>query len=373
MGEGGASMDGNMRLHNELGKSADLRVHGGRIDVAASLYPAAPQPWIDLSTGINPIAWPVPQIAIERYQRLPLASETSALTDAAADFYGLPANARIVPVPGSEIAIRLVPRLMRSERVGILTPTYGSHPAAWREAGAEVLELMALPDPERTALETLVIVNPNNPDGRVLPGAELANFANVWTEAGRRLIVDEAFAEVAEGASLLAMPELPAGVVVLRSLGKFFGLAGLRVGFVAVAESEASVWHHLLGDWPISGPACEIATLALRNVSWIAATRERLARDRKRLDGMLAQAGFGVLGGTDLFGLFEAPDEADWLDHFARAGILVRAFAAAPRHYRIGLPGDEAAWRRLELACRAASSPARRPNTAQSVTPRPAR
>jgi cobalamin biosynthetic protein CobC len=372
--EGGTSMDGNMRLQGELGKSADdLLGHGGRIDAATRLYPSAPGPWIDLSTGINPIAWPVPQIAIARYQRLPLKREISEVTAAAADFYGLPANAEIVPVPGSEIAIRLLPRLLPPGRVGILTPTYGSHIAAWREAGAEVLELTELPDPKDGGLENFVVVNPNNPDGRLLPCAELASFAKIWTGAGRRLIVDEAFAEVAEGASLLATPELPVGVVVLRSLGKFFGLAGLRVGFVVVARSDASAWHHLLGDWPVSGPACEISTSALRDRAWITATRARLAMDRKRLNRTLEQTGFRVLGGTDLFGLFESPDESDWLDHFARAGILVRAFAAAPRHYRLGLPADDVAWQRLEAACRAAASPARRPNTAQSVMPRPAR
>jgi cobalamin biosynthesis protein CobC len=367
-------MDANMRLRNELGKSpADLRVHGGRVDAAASLYPSAPQPWIDLSTGINPVAWAVPQIALERYQRLPLRSEISEMLGAAAEFYGLPTNAEIVPVPGSEIAIRLLPRMLSSERVGILTPTYGSHAAAWVEAGAKVLELTELPDAKRGDLQTIVVVNPNNPDGRVLPSTELSAFAKIWAETGHRLIVDEAFAEVANGVSLLAMPELPAGVVVLRSLGKFFGLAGLRVGFVVVAKSDASAWHHALGDWPISGPACEIATLALRDRAWISATKASLAEDRKRLNYTLEQAGFMVLGGTDLFGLFEAPDESDWLDHFARSGILVRAFATAPRHYRIGLPAGESAWQRLELACRAASSPASRPNTAQSVTPRPAR
>jgi cobalamin biosynthetic protein CobC len=367
-------MDGNMRLQDELGKSADdLRVHGGRIDAAARLYPTAPQPWIDLSTGINPLAWPVPQIPLARYQRLPLASEISDMADAAAEFYGLPANAEIVPVPGSEIAIRLLPRLLPSRRVGILTPTYGSHAAAWREAGAEVLELTTLPDPESRDLETLVVVNPNNPDGRLLPGTELAVFAEVWAAAGRHLIVDEAFAEVVNGGSLLSVPELPAGVAVLRSLGKFFGLAGLRVGFAVVAKSDALAWHHLLGDWPVSGPACEIAAQALRDRAWIAAARARLETDRKRLDHALEQAGFKVIGGTDLFGLFEAPDDSNWLDHFARGGILIRAFATPPRRYRLGLPADEAAWQRLEVACRAASSPARRPNTAHSVTPRPAR
>jgi cobalamin biosynthesis protein CobC len=345
-------MDGSMRLREESWEqAAGLRIHGGRIDAAAHLYPSAPQPWIDLSTGINPIAWPAPPIPLALYQRLPLARDIADMTAAAAGAYGLPANAAIVPVPGSEMAIRLLPRMLGAGRVGILTPTYGSHAAAWRDAGAEVQELVALPDPRRHDFETLIVVNPNNPDGRAVTRADLAAFAQAWTATGRRLIVDEAFADVRTDLSLLAMPELPVGTVVLRSLGKFFGLAGLRVGFVVVTEPDASAWLRLLGDWPVSGPACEIAALALRDAAWIAATRARLAADRRRLDGMLGRAGLKLLGGTDLFGLFEASDGIDLLDHFASAGILVRGFAAAPRHYRFGLPADEAAWRRLEVAC----------------------
>jgi len=341
-----------MHLKDETAQTgAELRIHGGRIDTAALLYPSAPQPWIDLSTGINPIAWPVPQIPLARYQRLPLAREMAQMTAAAADAYGLPANAATVPVAGSEIAIRLLPRMIGHSRVGILTPTYGSHAAAWRDAGAEICELVALPDPSAYDLETLIVVNPNNPDGRAIARADLAAFAQAWAAAGRKLIVDEAFADVRPDVSLLALPELPVGVVVLRSLGKFFGLAGLRVGFVVTREPEVSVWRRLLGDWPVSGPACEIATLALRDVAWIAATRTRLAGDRRRLDGMLGCAGLKLLGGTDLFGLFEGPDGIDLLDHFAHAGILVRGFAATPRRHRFGLPADEAAWRRLEAAC----------------------
>jgi cobalamin biosynthesis protein CobC len=346
-------MDCNMNLKDETGEgAAELRIHGGRIDRAALLYPSAPQPWIDLSTGINPIAWPVPQIPLDRYQRLPLARELTQMTAAAADAYGLPANAAIVPVPGSEMAIRQLPRMLGLGRVGILTPTYGSHAAAWRDAGSEVHELVALPDPRRQEFATLIVVNPNNPDGHAITRADLAAFAQGWTATGRRLIVDEAFADLRPDVSVLAMPQLPVSVTVLRSLGKFFGLAGLRVGFVVVTEPEASAWRRLLGDWPVSGPACEIATLALRDAAWIAATRARLAADRRRLDGVLGRASLQLLGGTDLFGLFEARDGIDLLDHFARAGILVRGFAAAPRHYRFGLPPDEAAWRRLEAACR---------------------
>jgi cobalamin biosynthetic protein CobC len=280
-----------------------------------------------------------------------LASEIAGLAEAASTAYGLPANAAMLPVPGSELAIRLLPRMIGAGGVGILAPTYGSHATAWRGAGAEVHELAALPSPDRQDFKTLIVVNPNNPDGRTIARAELAAFAPAWTASGRRLIVDEAFADVQPDVSLLALPELPAGTTVLRSLGKFFGLAGLRVGFVVASEPDATAWRQLLGDWPVSGPACEIASAALRDTAWIAATRTRLAADRKRLDGILDGAALKLLGGTALFGLFEGPDGTDLLDHFARAGILVRGFARSSRQYRFGLPADEAAWQRLEAAC----------------------
>jgi cobalamin biosynthetic protein CobC len=349
-------MDRNMHGQDGIGKGTaglrvGLQIHGGRVDLAASLYPSAPTPWIDLSTGINPVPWPVGQIPLARYQRLPFASEIAEMTEAAAAAYGLPGNAVMLPVPGSEMAIRLLPRMIGTEPVCILAPTYGSHAQAWRAAGADVRELAALPDPDRENYKTLVVVNPNNPDGRVIARAELAAFARAWTASGRRLIVDEAFADVQPELSMLALPELPVGTIVLRSLGKFFGLAGLRVGFVVVSEPDATAWRQLLGDWPVSGPACEIATSALRDTSWIAATRSRLAADRTRLDGVLGNAGLKLLGGTDLFGLFEASGSIDLLDHFARAGILLRGFAGASGHYRFGLPADEVAWQRLEAAC----------------------
>jgi cobalamin biosynthesis protein CobC len=349
-------MDRNMHGPDGIGKGkesgdAGLRVHGGRIDLAASLYPSAPAPWIDLSTGINPVPWPVSAVPLVRYQRLPLASEIAEMTEAAAACYGLPANSKMLPVPGSELAIRLLPRMTGPGHVGILAPTYGSHALAWRDAGADISELAALPDPGRENYRTLIVVNPNNPDGRMIARADLAAFALTWAATGRRLIVDEAFADLRPESSMLALPELPVGTTVLRSFGKFFGLAGLRVGFVVVPEPDATAWRQLLGDWPVSGPACEIVTAALRDQNWIAATRARLASDRKRLDGLLGGARLRLLGGTDLFRLFEASDATDLLDHFARAGILVRGFATASRQYRFGLPADEAAWQRLEAAC----------------------
>ncbi|WP_322515736.1 threonine-phosphate decarboxylase CobD [Rhodopseudomonas palustris] len=331
-----------------------LRIHGGRIDVAEKGYPDAPRPWIDLSTGINPIAYPIPPLPPSWFARLPLTSEIDDLCAAAAGAYGLPDGAAMLPVPGSEIAIRLAPRVLVAPGaiacVGILAPTYGSHAAAWRAAGAEVQELSALPDLQ-APLDAVVLVNPNNPDGRLIAQDALAAFAERWSAAGKRLVVDEAFGDLAPEASLLRGGPLRRGVVVLRSLGKFFGLAGLRLGFVAMNADEAQRWRDLLGDWAASGPACAIATMALRDRDWIEAARSRLAEDRRRLDATLAAAELRPCGGTDLFGLYESADESDLVDRFARAGILIRGFAHSPRLYRFGLPGDDAGWQRLAQTC----------------------
>jgi cobalamin biosynthetic protein CobC len=333
---------------------AILMAHGGRIDAAAKLYPLAPQPWIDLSTGINPQAYPVPPLDPAVWQRLPLARDLDDLVAAATAYYGRPEGLSLLPVPGSESAIRLLPRLVRAHRIGILGPTYSSHAAAWSAVCCCIAELNALPDPAAD-LDGVVVVNPNNPDGRRIPAAELIDWATAWTADGRWLMVDEAFADVEPELSLLTRPALPPRLVVLRSLGKFFGLAGLRLGFVACSERVAERWQPLVGDWPVSGPAAAIGAAALRDAAWIASTRQRLAADRARLDALLAETGFKVHGGTDLFTLAEIPeslpDDLDPVGHFASRGILVRGFAALPRRVRFGLPGDEAAWQRLRQAC----------------------
>lgn len=333
-----------------------LRVHGGRLDIASRLYPQARLPWIDLSTGINPVAYPIPSVSVEAYTRLPLIADLDALLDAAAQFYGRPAGAVILAVPGTEIAIRMLPIALArcggraQPRVGILGPTYGSHAAAWQAAGATLQHLDSLPDPARSDLDVVVVVNPNNPDGRTIAADELTGFARPWCDCGRWLVVDEAFGETVPALSLLRQPALPPRVTILRSLGKFFGLAGLRVGFVGVAADEADCWRDLLGDWPVSGPGCAIATAALADLQWTDATRVRLRADRARLDQTLALARLASCGGTDLFGYYQSSRD-DLVDQFARHGILIRGFSARPAHYRFGLPAGEAGWLRLREAC----------------------
>lgn len=330
--------------------------HGGDLAAAAARWGAAAGGWIDLSTGINPWPWPWP-VPIERvappteiWTRLPAPSDLARLTAAAASAYGAPDPSVVAAVPGTEVAIRLLPRLVPPGRVGIVGPTYGGHAPAWRLAGHVVELLDALPSHGSGGLpETVVVTHPNNPDGRLQdPGALLA-LAQAQAARGGRLVVDEAFADVVPGGSVAASAGQP-GLIVLRSFGKFYGLAGLRLGFVLAEAPVVEAVRSALGAWPVSGPALAIGAAALEDEDWRRGTRTRLAEATARLDALLARRGLGSVGGTDLFRLVEAPDAPAIAAALGRAGIYVRDFAERPTWLRFGLPPSTEAEARLEAA-----------------------
>ncbi len=308
---------------------------------AAKLFPDAPLPWIDLSTGINPHAWDGPRAEFAALQRLPDPTETAALEQAAAASFGVDAS-RIAAVPGAESGLRLLPHLTGAASVGILSPTYGGHAEAWAAAGREIhvaATVEALP-----ATEALVIVNPNNPDGRIIPAETLTSLVT----DSRVLIVDESFGEITPHLSVAGAAN--DRLIVLRSFGKFFGLAGVRLGFVIAGPAIIAGVRATFGDWPVSAEALAAGTAAYRNREWADATRARLQQDAERMDAMLAQAGLELLGGTDLFRLCATPHAVKWFEHLARHGMLVRPFAQQPNWLRFGFPGTEAAWQRLQTA-----------------------
>ncbi|CAM5773156.1 threonine-phosphate decarboxylase CobD [Bosea minatitlanensis] len=319
--------------------------HGGDLATARALFPEAPQPWIDLSTGINPIPYPLPALPLSLWTRLPGADEEAALIAAARAAYRVPVQAGIVAAPGTQILIELLPRLAPAGPVAILGPTYAEHGHAWRKAGFAVTEVSAAA--EIGAAATVVVVNPNNPDGRVLRREELARLAAGCAARGGLLVVDEAFADFTPEASLV--PGLPAGVVVLRSFGKTYGLAGLRLGFAIGAPGAMARLAAGLGPWPVAGPALHVGARALADPAWLAEAGAARARDAARLDALLAPHG-RVVGGAGLFRLLESPAAAALFARLGRRGIYVRRFRDAPERLRFGLPGDEAAWSRLHAA-----------------------
>ena len=311
--------------------------HGGRLGAARSAYPDAPSPWLDLSTGINPWPFPIPPLAPEAWTRLPDPAAVQALERAAAAAFGIEDPARVVAASGSETLVRLLPRLLPARRVGVAAQTYGGHAQAWRAAGADVLIDTA------PAVDPRVVVNPNNPDGRTLSPDQVLGLTD------GPLIVDEAFADGDPACSVAPLAGAPGHerLVVLRSFGKFYGLAGVRLGFLVAEPGLAARMRQALGDWPVSGPAIAIGLSAYAEPAWAARTRLRLAQAAARLDALLRAARFEIVGGTCLFRLARAADAPRRFEVLARAGILTRPFPWDETLIRLGLPGPEADWLRL--------------------------
>ena len=323
-----------------------LTYHGGALDVAERLAPEAPKPWIDLSTGINPHAYPLPDLAPEAWARLPDRAALAGLEAAAAERYGAPAGS-VVAGPGSQALLHVLARLAPRGEACALAPTYGGYAEAFGAAGVGLTEAGSLDALAGSA--TAIVANPNNPDGRIVGRRDLLALQAELAGRGGLLIVDEAFADFDPGASLA--PVLPAsGTVALRSFGKTFGLAGLRLGFAVASPDVAAPLRAALGPWPVSGPAIAIGARALADSAWLAATAARLAEDAARLDALLASGGWRVVGGTRLFRLAARPGASHAFKRLMAAGILTRPFADRPDWLRFGLPAEEAHWRRLAAA-----------------------
>lgn len=331
------------------GVSNSGREHGGGLDAAALTYGWPRDNWLDLSTGVNPNPYPLPALAPDLWRRLPDQAMMDNLCRVAAG-YGIPTGeiagdggSHVVPAPGSQALIQCLPRLVPPTRVTILAPTYNEHAPAWRAAGHKTVEVAGLETVADDAA-VVVVVNPNNPDGRIVAPLELLRLGE-----DRLLVVDEAFADAAPEISMA--PAIGrCNVVVLRSFGKFFGLAGLRLGFALAGELWAVRLREAFGPWAVSGPAAAIGAAALADDDWIHSTRELLRRGAQTLDALLARHGLTVVGGTDLFRLVEHTDAEAVFTHLARAGILTRRFAFNHRWLRLGLPGSAAAFERLENA-----------------------
>ncbi|MDP2751071.1 MAG: threonine-phosphate decarboxylase CobD [Rhodocyclaceae bacterium] len=328
--------------------------HGGRLREAAACWGIPLADWLDLSTGIAPWAYPVPSLPTEVWQRLP--EEGDGLEAAAQDYYGAH---HLVVLPGSQAAIQRLPTLVPPGRVAVFMPTYAEHPAAWHAFGHKLV-------PWDQPADYAVLCNPNNPTGHCFSRDELLDKARKV----RLLVVDEAFMDATPEASLIGEGQ-PDNVVVLRSLGKFFGLAGARVGFAVADSTLLTRLADALGPWPVAHPARWVARHALVDKDWQATQRWRLAAASKRLALLLRNAGLtwnnpcppdewfhysrvaighvslGTPTGTAFFQTVITPNAAEIHEQLARQGILVRCFEES---LRFGLPEDEAAWQRLTQA-----------------------
>lgn len=306
------------------------RDHGGGIDAAAARFGGSRADWLDLSTGINPMPYPIPALPADAWTALPDRAAATEIEDAARAAWGVPASAAVLSAPGASALIARIPTLAAAGRVTIPGPTYNEHAAAFAAQNWTVAQA--------GAADAAVVVHPNNPDGRVwradaLPDAPLK-------------VIDESFCDVTPDASLVALADRP-GVIVLKSFGKFWGLAGLRLGFAIGDPTLLARLAESLGPWPVSGPALAIGAAALRDTGWADRTRARLAADAARLDGIMTAAGARVQAGTTLFRLYDTDDAQSWQDRLAARRVWSRVFPYSDRWLRLGLPGPEG-WARLD-------------------------
>jgi cobalamin biosynthesis protein CobC len=333
-------------------------LHGGRLCVARAMYPSVPTPWIDLSTGINPRPYPAPRASAAARARLPEPTQLALLEQIAARAFGVDDAARVVAVTGSELALRLLPAVLDRTHATVVSPTYSSHLDAWRRAGVRVQEIRTpVFDTATMSGGVLVLVNPNNPDGSIATRESVLALHAALADCGGTLIVDEAFVETAPGCSVadLAGSERAPRLIVLRSFGKFYGLAGVRLGFVIAEPLRAAKLRGLIGDWPVSADALAAGVAAYADSAWAERTRSRLQSTARRLDALLEGSGFEIVGGTSLFRLARRNDAAAHFERLLHAGILARPFQHDPTLLRFGLPHGASAWQRLHFALGASS------------------
>jgi cobalamin biosynthetic protein CobC len=323
--------------------------HGGDLTEAMAVYGGTSQMWLDLSTGVNPSPWPIPDdLPHDVWRRLPSRSAEQDLIAAAREIYAVPSDVEIAAAPGTQSLIQWLPRLAQTGPVAIVGPTYSEHELAWREAGHQVItinDLDALPE----AAHHAIVVNPNNPDGRVTSHAALTRAATLLKARGGWLIVDEAFIDATPDLSAIDLcSDRP--VVILRSFGKFYGLAGLRLGFAIASAEIAHRLTQAIGPWPCSGPALHIGAAALRDHEWTGHTRHAIQHQASELDAVLTAAGCVIVGGTGLFRLARHPRAREVHTTLAHRHIWCRRFDWADDVLRFGLPRDDSELDRLAQA-----------------------
>ncbi|GLV26697.1 threonine-phosphate decarboxylase [Sphingobium sp. Cam5-1] len=315
--------------------------HGGRLAAARQHYETG-LPWIDLSTGINPLAWPGAAVITPDWQSLPDPAALADLEQAAATHFGVSPD-HISALPGSETGLRLLGRLIQVPGCHLL-PSYRTHAQSFPNS-------RPLQQPEDAPPGTaLLLANPNNPDGRLYMRAQMQQLLTQQEREGGWLIVDEAFADCIPGASIASEIADHRRLIVLRSFGKFFGLAGVRLGFLLGPSVIVAACRRLVGDWPLSAASIEFGRAAYRDQRWIDETIANLTTRAASLDALLIRHGFIPRGDCPLFRLIDTPNAAALFDRLARHAILTRPFEDYPHWLRFGLPADDAALARMDEA-----------------------
>ena len=321
--------------------------HGGDLDVAIARFGGRFEEWIDLSTGINKSPYLYDTKEKNFLNNLPSKTQLTELLTTARRYCGCRDSASVTAAPGTQALIQTLPRLRGSSEVAILGPTYGEHAASWERCGHSIREVASLS--EVGPADVVVLVNPNNPDGRLYAPELLLDLRDDLSARGGWLVVDEAFIDLCPHVSLCGSKAVE-NLILLRSFGKFFGLAGLRLGFAVGDPTIVSALAAELGPWAVSGPAIEVGIEAMGDRDWIEATLATLKQHRLKMDALLEGAGFELLGGTDLYRFVGHGDALARADELAAERVHVRRFPDRPDRLRFGIPATEAEFEQLEIA-----------------------
>lgn len=317
--------------------------HGGNLAVAANQYSIPIENWLDLSTGINPNNYPIADIPASAWQKLPL--DNDGLIEAACAYYDCQFA---LPSAGSQAALQVLPKLRKASKVAMPQLMYQEHANAWLRYGHEVIRFDVYPDESIIKnVDVVLLCNPNNPTATQFSQLELLDWHGQLAQRGGWLIVDEAFIDATPQHSIAQHAYLE-GLFVLRSLGKFFGLAGARVGFLLGTKQALLNAQEEIGPWSITGPSRLTAKQALLDKAWQEKMHLLLPECSQRLAKLLTQYGLVPTASTALFQFIPTSQAIAWQQHFARQGIWVRRFKEVSA-LRFGLPPDDG-WERLEGA-----------------------
>ncbi|MCW8329132.1 aminotransferase class I/II-fold pyridoxal phosphate-dependent enzyme [Photobacterium sp. SDRW27] len=330
--------------------------HGGNLLAMAGKYGSDPAEWIDLSTGVSPFTYPVGDIPLAAWNQLP--QENDGLEQAAANYYN--ASVEPVVVAGSQAAIKALPEVMteklgRTGTVALPSVGYKEHQHAWgnyRKDGCcwQIEFYDGLPSKEQVATcDVVLVINPNNPTGKLSRKEELTDLYVDLAKRKATLIIDEAFIDCTPNESMLSPNKDMGNLVVLRSVGKFFGLAGARVGFVFAEQAIKDSLSNLIGPWTVTGPSRSVVKQALSDSAWQSSARVLIHNNSIRLSRLIAERLTARTSGTDLFITAFLYDATFCYDFLCREKVLTR-LCDEKNALRFGLPADEKQWQHLAVA-----------------------
>lgn len=308
--------------------------HGGRLNRAVKKFNIPIENWIDLSTGINPNHWPIPNIPDKCFTRLP--EDDDGLVEAARKYYQAD---NLLPVAGSQSVIQLLPLLREKSKVAVPDIGYAEHAHQWQTAGHEIIFYKTSNlDNIVNDVDVLIIINPNNPTGEIVTQKQLLAWHKILQSKQGWLIVDEAFADAEEIPSIVNMSH-QSGLIVLRSIGKFFGMAGVRSGFVFAEKNLLKEINEKLGPWVLTGVSRYVTTMALLDNEWILNSKQALNQTSDSMHDLILGCSGVTPSGTKLFKTIVHVQAEEIFELFAMQGVLVRLLDNK-KGIRFGMPGD---------------------------------